>query len=265
MSTTASNVLPPTTYSSSATGSASGIGGTSGGGAGAGSNTLSLNVGGLDVDYDIGPNTEAFADQAYDYLDNSFNSDAALLGSTIAGSEDFLSGLAAPALSESQTQQQFNTQTLPTMFGTLEAQNQSLGSQAIQAESGVAQASIASSQAEAKQASSGGGGLCWITTAVCETMGWGDQCDELITLRSFRDGYMKETPERSGLVDDYYKLMADILPKVKRDPNRSHYGRTLYYRYVHPAVLAVKAKDYAMALTLYESMVLEVRGRYANA
>jgi hypothetical protein len=252
------NVTPPTTFETGA----SGIGGTSGGGGGSGANNLSLNLGGLNVNYDIGPNTEAFAEQGYDYLDNSFDADTALLGSTIVGSENFLSGLAAPALSESQTQEQFNDQTLPTMFQTLNEQNQSLGSQAIAAESGVASASIQASKAEAAQ--SGGGGFCWITTCVCETMGWGDSCDELMTLRKFRDTYMRETPERSTLVSDYYALAKQIEPALKADPKRQHYQFMLYHRFIMKAVLAVKHDEPAEALRLYQAMVADVRARYEH-
>lgn len=256
------NMLPPTTYSSASMGTSGGVGGTSGGGANASGNALSLNLGGLNVSYDIGPNTEDFADQAYDYLSNSFDADSALLGSTIAGSQDFLSGLAQPALSESESQQTFNDLTLPTMFQTLQNQNQSLGSQAIQAESGVALASVQASSAEAANSGGGGGGFCWITTAVCEVMGWKDDCDELKTLRGFRDGWMSQTDERRALIAQYYDLCPLIEPQIKRDPHKRVYLQGLYRRYILNAVQAVKFDQPEEALRLYQAMVDEVRGRY---
>jgi hypothetical protein len=256
------NVAPPTSYSSAATGAASGVGGTSGGGGGAGANELSLNVGGVSATYDIGPNTEAFAQQGYDYLDNSFSADSALLGDTIMNSEGFLSSLASPVLSLASSAQQFNTTTLPEMFQTLNNQNQSLGSQAVQAESGVAQASIAGSQAEAEEAGSGGGGLCFITGAVCRTFSLADNCEILMKLRAFRDSYMMETPERVREVMEYYDIAPHIVRSIDASPDAAAIYRDLYSNYIAPAVEAIDEEDSERAYEVYHDMVQKLRVLY---
>jgi hypothetical protein len=232
------------------------IGGTSGGGPGAGSNVLSMNLGGVNVNYDMGPTTGELTNQAYNFLGNSFNADSALVGNTIVGSQNFLSGFANPVLNMAATQEDFNTQVLPTMFGTLSAQNYSLGSQAVQAESQTAQASIASSTASAKAASSGGG--CYVTTAVCEARGEPDDGPTLTTLRKFRDGYMQESEARKTLVGLYYKSAPSLVAKIKARADAKDFLDFLYVRYIAPACEAIERGDNKRAFDLYSAALYRV-------
>lgn len=228
------------------------IGGTSNGvaGQGGGSNVLAMNLGGVNVNYDLGPSTADMATQAYNFLGNSFNAASALLGNTIIGSQKFVAGFAQPVLDMAQTQQNFNTQVLPSMFGTLSAQNYSLGSQAINAEASVAQASVAASSAASQQASSGGGG-CFITTAVCENRGEADDCPTLQTLRQFRDGFMQTDSNRKALVKLYYDIAPKIVERIKAREDASLYLDYLYRRFIIPACAAIDQGDDNDAFNIY--------------
>jgi hypothetical protein len=232
------------------------IGGTSGGtpGQGGGANVLSMNLGGVNVNFDMGPSTGDMATQAYNFLGNSFNADSALLGNTIIGSQNFVSGFAAPVLNMAQTQENFNTQVLPSMFGTLSAQNYSLGSQAISAESSVAQASVAASSAASAQASSGGG--CFITTAVCESRGEPDDCPTLTKLRAFRDSYMQETKQRKELVRLYYDVAPKIVERINVREDRQSFIEYLYCRFIVPACASIDRGDLRDAFNLYTQMIV---------
>jgi hypothetical protein len=231
------------------------IGGTSGGGQGAGSNVLSMNLGGVNVNYDMGPSTGEATNAAYNFLGNSFNADSALLGNTIVGSQQFISGFAAPVLSMAQTQQNFNTQVLPSMFGTLSAQNYSLGSQAVQAEAGVAQASVAASSASAAESQQSSGSLCFITTAVCESRNEPDDCPTLTKLRAFRDGYMQSSPSRQSLVKLYYDVAPKIVDRIKARPDASKFLDYLYARFIVPACAAIDHGDDVDAFNIYTQML----------
>jgi hypothetical protein len=236
------------------------IGGTSGGvpGQGGGANVLSMNLGGVNVNFDMGPSTGDLATQAYNFLGNSFNADSALLGNTIIGSQNFVSGFAAPVLQMAQTQEDFNTQVLPSMFGTLSAQNYSLGSQAINAEAGVAQASVAASSAASANASSGGGG-CFITTAVCERRGEKDDCETLTKLRGFRDTFMQETPQRKALVWLYYKTAPSLVRAIQHRADAGEYLDALFDKYIAPACAAIDRGENRDAFTLYTQMLFQVQ------
>lgn len=232
------------------------IGGTSGGvaGQGGGSNVLSMNLGGVNVNYDMGPSTGDLATQAYNFLGNSFNADSALLGQTIVGSQNFVSGFAAPVLSMAQTQQNFNTQVLPSMFGTLSAQNYSLGSQAISAEGSVAQASVAASSAASANASGGGG--CFITTAVCNSRGEPDDCPTLEKLRLFRDSYMQATQQRKDLVRLYYENAPKIVDRIDAREDSHRFYEYLYARFIVPACASIDFGNHTDAFNLYTQMIV---------
>lgn len=232
------------------------IGGTSNGiaGQGGGANVLSMNLGGVNVHFDMGPSTGDLATQAYNFLGNSFNADSALLGGTIIGSQKFVSGFATPVLQMAQTQQNFNTQVLPSMFGTLSAQNYSLGSQAIMAESNVALASVQSSADSAKAASGGGG--CFITTAVCESRGEPDDCPTLEKLRAFRDTYMQESKQRQDLVRLYYDCAPKIVDRINARNDRQQFLEYLYCRFIVPACASIDRGNLSDSFNLYTQMIV---------
>lgn len=235
------------------------IGGTSGGPGepGHGSNVLSMNLGGVNVNFDMGPSTGELTNDAYNFLGNSFNADSALLGNTILGSQQFVSGFATPVLQMAQDQQTFNTQVLPSMFGTLSAQNYSLGSQAIQAEAQVAESSVQASSAATAQSSGGGG--CFITTAVCNSRGELDDGATLTKLRAFRDGYMQENQYRRSLVKLYYKTAPSIVEKINARVDAAALYGSLHDRFIAPACAAIDAGDNRAAFTLYTLMLFEAR------
>jgi hypothetical protein len=234
------------------------IGGTSGGvaGQGGGSNVLSMNLGGVNVNFDMGASSSDMATQAYNFLGNSFNADSALLGQTIVGSQNFVAGFAAPVLSMAETQQNFNTQVLPSMFGTLSAQNYSLGSQAIGAESSVAQASVAASSAASAQATSSSGGGCFITTAVCESRGEADDCPTLTKLRAFRDSFMQETKARQDLVRLYYDCAPKIVERINAREDVLAFNEYLYARFIVPACASIDRGNLPDAFNLYVAMLV---------
>lgn len=54
-------------------------------------------------------------------------------------------------------------------------------------------------------------GLCFITTAVCQSRGLPDDCDELTAFRAFRDGYLRSCPDGAALIDEYYNIAPGIV------------------------------------------------------
>ena len=54
-------------------------------------------------------------------------------------------------------------------------------------------------------------GLCFITTAVCQSRGLPDDCAELTAFRAFRDGYLRTCPDGAALIDEYYNIAPGIV------------------------------------------------------
>lgn len=110
------------------------------------------------------------------------------------------------------------------------------------------------------QAASGG---CFVTTAVCSASGLPDDCDELQTLRGFRDGYMMESPARTLLVQLYYEVAPLIVRAIESRDDAPEILETLRTSYILPAVQAVKSGDNENAFGLYVEM-LRVASTFAR-
>jgi len=112
------------------------------------------------------------------------------------------------------------------------------------------------------------GGMCWITTLVCDFYGHDDDCSILRTLREFRDGYMKdhESPERNAMVAEYYasaELYEHTLDCMSDGAKILHYSKFMN-SYILPAVNAIKAYKWEEALTLYTAMFNDVKALHAS-
>jgi len=94
------------------------------------------------------------------------------------------------------------------------------------------------------------GGGCFITTAACEVMGLPDGCDELQTLRQFRDDYMMKTHEGRALVDQYYAEAPSIIDAI--DDNETY--ERFFNVYIKPAVKLIKRGEYVTAERIYTQL-----------
>lgn len=113
-----------------------------------------------------------------------------------------------------------------------------------------------------KKRSQGGFG-CFITTAVCESSGLPDDCEELQTLRNFRDGFMMENTTRENLVKLYYDVAPLIVDAINARENRAEILDTLRTAYILPAVEAIKAGNNEAAFWIYSEM-LRVAATFAR-
>lgn len=105
-------------------------------------------------------------------------------------------------------------------------------------------------------------GLCFITTAVCEHEGKPDDCAELTAFRSFRDGWLSETPEGSGLIAEYYEIAPVIVSAIDYcDDRDSQYGR-IRQESLEPCYAALRRGDPETCRSIYVAMVERLKNRY---
>ena len=110
-------------------------------------------------------------------------------------------------------------------------------------------------QATGQDDSYGDEGACFITTAACKVMGLPDNCDQLETLRGFRDEYMMNNPEGRKLVKQYYKEAPEVVASIKDlDIYRKWFGL-----YIEPAVQLIKDKKLQQAQQLYTKLFKEAK------
>ena len=96
---------------------------------------------------------------------------------------------------------------------------------------------------------------CFLTTACTQARGLPDDCHELQTLRSLRDGYMQEHASDRSLVDAYQTLGPAICTALARHPRRDEAFDLLYRDLVEPSVALIEAGDDRAAVDHYAAYV----------
>jgi hypothetical protein len=101
---------------------------------------------------------------------------------------------------------------------------------------------------------------CFITTAVCESLGLPDDCEPLQLLRAFRDSYMMATPDGRGDVQHYYSIAPEIVARIDALPDRNKRYQTIYTTYLRDTLQSVRAFRHEEARRLYRQMVADLEG-----
>ena len=101
----------------------------------------------------------------------------------------------------------------------------------------------------------GKGGGCYITTACVEVMGLDDDCDELQTLRKFRDEMVESNFDNAGKMAAYYDEAPRIVAALNQRPDRKAFYTHVFYEYIRPAVEAIKDNNQELALGIYAAGV----------
>lgn len=143
-------------------------------------------------------------------------------------------------LAATNAQNQFNAQ----MF----QQAQETQKQLIVSNENVAKAQIKASKK----------GPCFVTTAAVDVLGLGDDCEELTTLRAFRDGWLKSQPDGRVLIAAYYDCAPRVVEVMTAMPDAEMQFRRLWLMYIKPAAAAAKHGDNESAFSLYITMLNEV-------
>lgn len=105
--------------------------------------------------------------------------------------------------------------------------------------------------------SSGSG--CYLTTACMSYMqdNFNDNCDELMTLRWFRDNFVSKED-----IKHYYDIAPIIVGKINSIPNNNNIYTWIYEYVVKPCVNAIKQKNYEFAYSRYKNSVLALEEQF---
>jgi hypothetical protein len=104
-------------------------------------------------------------------------------------------------------------------------------------------------------------GPCYITTACIRARGLADDCEELQTLRYFRDKYISQLPSGLDLVMFYYEQAPKIVEAINQDSESGTIYEKLYL-VIRDCVKAIHEKRSQEAFTTYVNMVLNLRDQY---
>ena len=111
-----------------------------------------------------------------------------------------------------------------------------------------------------KSGSNSGSGTegCYLTSACVAARGLPDQCEELQTLRFFRDEYLKRQPGGQAEVEQYYVMAPRIVAAINRNENATEVWNSLYEELVKPCVQMIHANQNEAAYRLYKAYSLSL-------
>lgn len=104
--------------------------------------------------------------------------------------------------------------------------------------------------------------LCFITTAVCETLGRPDNCYELQAFRSFRDNYLMFQPGGPEQIHEYYLIAPMIVRAINNSPERSRIYKSIWEKYLSQCLSLYEHNDYEQCRKAYTEMVEKLREKW---
>jgi hypothetical protein len=236
--------------------------------------------GGFSFAYDLGGSTIDYANQAYNFLDSQNKQDQAFLSGSIAGTQDFLAHQSTPlvdtlkglltgvgnlmqsnqtaalSLTPITTAPSFSVQGMIDAFGNQVASQQvTLADLTSQSINQIGANTASSNYASTQVASSGGGGLCFISTAICRAEHLPDDCHELSILRKFRDDYVLLSTEGQNLVRRYYSIAPGIVGRIDARSDSSEIYFILRWHFIDPILSFIENLYYGKATAHYIEMV----------
>lgn len=109
--------------------------------------------------------------------------------------------------------------------------------------------------------SSGNSDGCFLTSACVNHLGKSDDCEELTTLRAFRDNYMKTTPQGQALVKEYYAVAPQIVANIDKS-NDSDSAYDYIYGVITDCIALIKGGDNQGAQKRYCDMVNTLKAKF---
>ena len=106
---------------------------------------------------------------------------------------------------------------------------------------------------------------CYLTTACVQARGLLDDCDELQTLRTFRDGYLAKMPTGEMDIRKYYDISPRIVEIIDRLPDAREIWKTVYSELVDPCVRLIKKGRNEETYAHYKQYALYLYNEYVGA
>lgn len=106
--------------------------------------------------------------------------------------------------------------------------------------------------------------LCYITTAVCESLGKPDNCYELETLRKYRDGYLAYQADGKQLIDEYYDIAPTIVNRINKQENALDIYESIYQSYLSPCIEKIEQQENEECKRIYASMMQDLQAKYVG-
>ena len=120
------------------------------------------------------------------------------------------------------------------------------------------------SNSSSRSGSGSGTEGCYLAAACVAAKGLPDSCEELQTLRSFRDGYLASQPDGQMEIEQYYAIAPKIVAAVNQRPDAAEIWNRIYEELVLPCVQMIHANQNAEVHRLYREYSLKLSSQYLN-
>ncbi len=107
--------------------------------------------------------------------------------------------------------------------------------------------------------------LCYITTAVCESLGKEDDCYELKMLRDYRDNYLAMQAGGKELIEQYYDIAPTIVNRINKCDDAKDIYRNIYVTYLSPCISTIEKEDNKTCKTIYINMMEQLQKKYLGS
>ena len=104
--------------------------------------------------------------------------------------------------------------------------------------------------------------FCIITTAVCTALDKGDDCEELMILRAYRDEVKGRNSIVADLIEEYYRIAPLLIEKIDKCTNRLDIYESLWQNFISLTCNMIKNKDFSAATFKYIEMVQYLCKKY---
>lgn len=105
--------------------------------------------------------------------------------------------------------------------------------------------------------------LCYITTAVCDSMHKADDCYELTLLREYRDNYLlNETEDGTQIIQEYYDIAPTIVKRIGKEEDATLIYQGIWEDYLQPCIHYIEEDQNEVSKELYTAMVKELANKY---
>lgn len=108
----------------------------------------------------------------------------------------------------------------------------------------------------------GGGGGCYITTAVCKNNRKPDNCYELQTFRRFRDDWLQKQPDGEQMIRKYYLLAPKIVELIDASKDAEAVYRKINECYLKPCLQYIEKGEMERCKECYSEMVYSLISKY---
>ncbi len=104
-------------------------------------------------------------------------------------------------------------------------------------------------------------GSCYITTIVCNILGYDDNCELLTILRNFRELYLKQNEKFLHLLVEYDIIGPNISYEIAKENNYS-FCLIILQGYLIPCVNFIKNNQFEEAINIYKMMVKHLINKF---